>query len=151
MRLILPRELTARLKVHLRRAGRREIGGLMMAEQIEPGFFRLHDITVNEHSGSDYHFDRRILDHRAALSSFFSQTGNDFARFNYLGEWHSHPSFDLSPSRTDIDAMRQLVQEPSLGFAALMIVRLRYFLYLSVHAEFFKADGSHAQVTLQFE
>jgi hypothetical protein len=70
--------------------------------------------------------------HAAVLSSvipveqFFERTGRDYERFNYLGEWHSHPSFTTRPSRSDVRSMYRIVSEPSVGanFAALVIVRL---------------------------
>ena len=90
-----------------------------------------------------------MRDHQGALASFFARSGNDYARFNYLGEWHSHPSFDLAPSRTDIAAMSRLVEEPGMTFAVLMIVRLRMLRFLTVRAELFLADGSRCSVQVE--
>lgn len=47
MNLLLPREVRAQLKAELRRAGDREIGGFLMAEQLAPGEFRIVNITVD--------------------------------------------------------------------------------------------------------
>ena len=61
----------------------------------------------------------------------FCRTGNDFRRFNYLGEWHSHPSFSAHPSREDIATMTDLVENgEGITFAALMIVRLRFQFWM---------------------
>ena len=47
-------------------------------------------------------------------------------RFNYLGEWHSHPSFEPLPSDTDIRTMQSLVEDPDVGvnFLVLMVCRM---------------------------
>ena len=44
----------------------------------------------------------------------------------YIGEWHSHPSFDVKPSPQDVETMVKLVTDPAFrgSFATLMIVRL---------------------------
>ena len=47
-------------------------------------------------------------------------------RFNYLGEWHSHPNHLPLPSDTDRDSMREIVEgdENSPFFAVLIIFRM---------------------------
>ena len=69
----------------------------------------------------------------AAMRSSIEKNGNDFGRFNYLGEWHSHPSFPVSPSTTDIRTMQAMVEDVgNIDFSVLMIVRLRMFVMLQV-------------------
>lgn len=93
MRIVLPRKTAASFKKVLRRAGSREIGGVLMGEQLEPGHFRIVDFSVDEKIGSAADFVRSVEDHQAALEEFFLKTKRDFSRFNYLGEWHSHAEF----------------------------------------------------------
>lgn len=127
MHLALPNDVRLRMASDLRRGGSREIGGLIMAEQIDTeGSFRVVDFSVDAHSGSRAYFERRPEDHQAALEAFFERHGGDFTRFNYLGEWHSHPCFPAYPSLTDITTMHRLVNSnQGIDFAVLMIVRLR--------------------------
>lgn len=116
------------MKSLLKRAGKREIGGVMMAEQISEGHFRIVDFSVDEATGSVAHFVRSPEHHRLALSSFFDRTGSDYTRFNYLGEWHSHPSYPAMPSSQDIASMQDLVEgERGITFATLMIVKRTLF------------------------
>ena len=75
MNLLLPREVRARLKAELRRAGDREIGGLLMAEQLAPGEFRIVDISVDHKAGTVVHFRRRAQRHAEKLHEFFEETG----------------------------------------------------------------------------
>jgi proteasome lid subunit RPN8/RPN11 len=39
-----------------------------------------------------------------------SDTGHDFSRYNYLGEWHSHPRFGLYPSADDVSAKNTVME-----------------------------------------
>lgn len=99
---------------------------MLFAEQLAPAGFRVVDFSLSTQSGSDATFRRDPESHRQALDDFFCRTGNDFGRFNYLGEWHSHPSFSAHPSLDDIVTMTDLVENgDGIGFAVLMIVRLR--------------------------
>lgn len=140
MRLDFPHSLRHRLRSAVRRAGRNEIGGVLMAEQIKPGHFRLVDFTVDGQTGSAAHFVRSVEDHQAALTTFFAQTGSDFSRFNYLGEWHSHPNHMPVPSAEDIGSMESLVHgERDIPFAVLLIVRARWS-GLALSATLFERD-----------
>jgi hypothetical protein len=143
MNLLLPRDIRARLKAELRRAGEREVGGFLMAEQIEPGTFRVAEISVDHGAGTAVHFRRRIEEHREELQRFFAKTGHDFSRYNYLGEWHSHPRFALHPSADDVSVMEDLVRDPTIGFAVLMIVRLDWYCWLRVSAHVFSDDRGY--------
>ena len=64
-----------------------------MGEQTAPGQFRVVDLSIDEVSGERAHFVRDAEHHRGALQAFFERTGHAYERFNYLGEWHSHPGF----------------------------------------------------------
>lgn len=124
----LPESVSDRMKQALRRAGAREIGGILMGEEVESGRFRVVDFSLDEVSGSRAHFVRDAQHHLAALDEFFQRTGHNYIRFNYLGEWHSHPGFPPLPSATDIDSMEDLVAgERGIEFGVLLIVKLTFF------------------------
>jgi integrative and conjugative element protein (TIGR02256 family) len=104
-----------------------EIGGVLMGEQITPGHFRIVDFSVDTKSGDNSRFIRRPEHHREALDAFFAKTEADYSRFNYLGEWHSHPSYEARPSQQDVAEMRSLVEEEEgIPFSVLLIVRTRW-------------------------
>lgn len=152
MKIILPLEVVDRLRAELRRAGNREIGGVLVGEHLEGDTFRVADLSVQRSGGSASHFVRDVAHNRAFLDEFFARTGNDYARFNYLGEWHSHPSFAPVPSGPDVHTMRQIVEDPRVGvnFAVLVIVSLaKCSLQLSATA--FQANVSPVSVDVQLE
>ena len=93
MKILLAPPIVKRLRRELRRAGNREIGGLLMGEDLGNGDFRVVEISVQRSGGTEACFIRNPEDHQTELDTFFARTGNDYSRFNYLGEWHSHPSF----------------------------------------------------------
>jgi len=153
MRVRLPLDIARRLVSELRSAGRREIGGLLMGEHVEGEVFRIVDISVQRHGGNSVCFVRRPEDHAAALEAFFESTCRDFTRFNYLGEWHSHPSFHASPSRQDLRSMQEIVEDPDVGvnFAVLLIVRSRGRDSLEASTTAFRAGTAPITVELEAE
>lgn len=125
MKILLAPQIVQRLRGELRRAGRREIGGLLMGEDLGGESFRVVDISVQRSGGTHSCFIRNPKDHQKYLEDFFARTGQDYSRFNYLGEWHSHPSFAAVPSEPDIKTMQSIVDDPDVGatFLVLLIVK----------------------------
>jgi len=121
----VPRDVSKRLESALRSAGRREVGGVLMGEHVSEGVFRVKDLTV-QRRGTLASFVREVGVALTPLRRFFRETGHDYVRFNYLGEWHSHPSFTPEPSHRDSESMWRIVDDPAVGanFAVLLIVRL---------------------------
>jgi proteasome lid subunit RPN8/RPN11 len=140
MKLLLPLKIVQKLRLELR--GRRyEIGGILVGESVGSETFRLMDISVQHSGGSVAHFVRDPEDHKEFLADFFARTGNDFKRFNYIGEWHSHPAFEVVPSGEDIETMFDIIGDPSVGvnFAILIIARLGRRRRLQISATLFRA------------
>lgn len=97
-----------------------------MGEHVRDDVFRVVDISVQRTGGSQGHFVRDPVSHESQLRSFFNRTHGDFTRFNYLGEWHSHPMFAPVPSETDCRSMQSIIDNPGVGanFVVLLVVKL---------------------------
>lgn len=121
----LPPDALATIRMACERAGVQETGGMLFGEHIGPDTFRVVEATVHA-VGRFASFVRVITDGFARLDAFFRTTQHDYTRFNYLGEWHSHPSFAVQPSGTDIATMQGIVDDPRTRalFIILMIVKL---------------------------
>ena len=149
MQVEFPKSVAARLKKTLRQSGNREVGGVLMAEQIAPSTFRLLDFSLDADSGSPTNFIRNPEHHKKALTDFFAKTNGDFSRFNYIGEWHSHPRFPAIPSTVDRQSMFELVDtEKDISFAMLLIVRLRYWAFLECSATLFAKNNTMSSISL---
>jgi [CysO sulfur-carrier protein]-S-L-cysteine hydrolase len=141
--LILPRPVQDTIRAALLKAGRREIGGILMAEHVGPNVFEVKDLTVHRR-GTVFNFVRVLEDALSRLRAFFERAEHDYTRFNYIGEWHSHPSFVPSPSPRDDASMREIVEDPKVGanFVVLLIVKLEspHEMASSVHT--YLPDGT---------
>jgi [CysO sulfur-carrier protein]-S-L-cysteine hydrolase len=125
LKIRLPPEVRATMTRACRRAGIRETGGMLFGEHVAPGDFRVVEATVAG-TGTVAQFLRDLVGSLAHLEKFFRRTRHDYQRFNYLGEWHSHPSFALTPSHTDDSTMYDLVHDAATNarFAVSIIVKL---------------------------
>jgi proteasome lid subunit RPN8/RPN11 len=97
-----------------------------MGEHISEKAFLIKDFSMQRHGGTLFSFVRAARYLIEPMRRFFMKTGYNYTHFNYLGEWHSHPSFPPSPSVNDCDTMWSIVEDPEVGanFAVLVIVRL---------------------------
>lgn len=150
MRLRLPPEQANLLREALRSAGTREIGGQIFGEQLAPSDFLASEITFQRRPGTFARFVVDLIQAAREAVCFFDRTDHRYIKFNYIGEWHSHPSFDVSPSATDISTMRALVTDPDFkgNFAVLMIARLDRS-NMTIGAWIFDPAGNEQPVTLE--
>jgi hypothetical protein len=153
VKLLLPFEHQNRLMEALQKAGVREIGGVLMGEHVAPDTFRVKSLTIQDHGGAFASFVRFLEQIVRPLAAFFKSTNHEYRRFNYLGEWHSHPSFVLVPSRTDIASMQEIVDDPNVGatFAVLLIVKRTPAGRLEGALTVFPAGRSHYPGEIAFE
>jgi proteasome lid subunit RPN8/RPN11 len=123
---MVPLLIEQKLTAALRQAGRQEIGGILMGEHVAEGVYRIQDVTIQGQAGTFASFVRFAKEIVGPLHLFFRKTHYDYTRFNYLGEWHSHPSFLPRPSLCDSETMWELLQDAETGanFAVLLVVRL---------------------------
>lgn len=127
MRIDFPKEYVDLITQACRGSDINEIGGILFGEHIGSNHFKVADITVDE-QGLVASFKRSIKHVLGACKKFFGKTNHDYTRFNYLGEWHSHPRYAITPSSRDDQSMIEIVCDESVGanFVILMIVRLDY-------------------------
>jgi len=89
LNLILPPDISGKISAALEKAGKREVGGVLLAEHVGPDEFAVRDITVHRR-GAISSFVRVIEEALGRIAEFFQGVNHDYVRFNYLGEWHSH-------------------------------------------------------------
>ena len=150
MKIYLLNEIEKRLSLALEKAGSKEIGGVLMGEYIGEEEFRIVDLTIQTRRGTVASFVRLVADAAASLRRFFKRTGYNYRKFNYLGEWHSHPSFSPTPSSKDIQSMLEIVTDTDIGanFVILLIVRHKEVEEIEATATAFLPDSSYFECKL---
>lgn len=150
--VILNPHCVSKLRDALHVAGEIEIGGVLAAEQIAEGTFRVLDISVQMGvSASRFVRDPEI--HRKFIADFHERMEHQFERYNYIGEWHSHPNFSIMPSTEDFLEMQRLVEdaEQKSTFLALLVVRLNQNESISGTIHGFRPDMPIIRGSLLFE
>jgi [CysO sulfur-carrier protein]-S-L-cysteine hydrolase len=110
------------------KSGEKEIGGMLFAQHTDVNTFRILEITAaSENPGNIFNFLRELKYSLKCLQKFFERHQHKYTEYNYLGEWHSHPSFELIPSSTDDATMLEIIEDQKVGayFAVLLIVKIQ--------------------------
>jgi proteasome lid subunit RPN8/RPN11 len=151
VRITIPLEVQTSLRRALNKAGNRECGGVLMGEHVDFNHFAVRSITVQKH-GNTASFVRSLVDALKAIKDFFTANQNDYRRFNYLGEWHSHPLFSIRPSAQDHSTMIDLATDEKVGanFLVLLIFLLKAS-DLEGSAHTYLPDGSVHRSELDLE
>lgn len=87
-----------------------EAGGVLLGRYIlDTDDVVIDDITApcTDDECSRFSFKRSAPAHQAAIDEAWASTTG---RIHYLGEWHTHPESNPTPSRTDIDDWRRRVR-----------------------------------------
>lgn len=137
----------------LEKAGSREIGGVLFGEHVGESDFRIVEATEQRRRGRAVSFRRKGSDARRALNQYSKAHGHDHSRFNYLGEWHSHPGAPVAPSSVDIVTMENLVTHPKTvaNFLVLVIVRLSGQRRFEISANAFLKSGHVLACDIEIE
>ena len=127
----------------LKRARHREIGGILFGEHVGDADFRIVEATIQARGGNEVTFWRKAGKARRDFKSMSRRYGNDPERFNYLGEWHSHPHAPAVPSHVDEITMFQLLSDPetTVNFLILLINCLNEQSKLELSAVAYLASG----------
>lgn len=127
MKILLPANICHRFEKALERAGSCETGGVLMGEALEANTFRIVDFSLQYGGGTVASFIRAIETAIEPLQRFFTSTGRNYRKYNYLGEWHSHPTFKPEPSARDDATMQGIINDAEVGanFVVLMVIKLQ--------------------------
>ena len=150
MKIHLPIDIQKKLILALEKSGNREIGGVLMGEHVDEAEFRIVDLTIQQQFGGVAFFVRLVVDTVKPLKRFFKKTQHNYKKFNYLGEWHSHPSFSPMPSQKDTQSMIEIIADSDTGanFAVLLIVRLKNVQEIEATATVYFPDGNFFECQL---
>jgi len=101
-----------------------EIGGMLIGYQRDHNHFSISEATVADDIGQ-FRIASFIREPKKSIRVLVRRFKKQ--RHNYIGEWHSHPSFALYPSTNDMATMKGIIRDPDYGvnFALLIIAKLK--------------------------
>jgi hypothetical protein len=133
-------DVESKIEKALREYGDFESGGILIGKKVEDNSFEIIDISISDEDNkySIISFIRGVKKSDLLLRKHFKKKSG-----YYIGEWHSHPKFSLSPSHQDIATMVGILADDHYGvmFNILLITKLNnkkldyqgYFFHRNLH------------------
>ncbi len=153
MKLRVSNKTIEKWQILLNEAGDRETGGILFGEHTGESDFRIVEATVQSRGGSQAHFRRNATKARNEVKRLSAQFDHNHLKFNYLGEWHSHPNSIVLPSALDEATMTSILEDPDTdaNFLVLVIVRLDEEDNVEMSATAYLASGHVIQCEVETE
>lgn len=127
LRIILTKKVQQTILEACQESGAREIGGMLFAHHLSHNDFKVLEATIaGEYLGTFSRFVRGLASGLKRLAMFYEKHNFRYSKYNYLGDWHSHPNFALDPSVTDDKSMVDMLMDSKVGasFLVLLIVKI---------------------------
>jgi len=153
MKLKIDQKTLEDWKAALVKAKDKEVGGVLFGEHLGERDFQLIEFTQQRRRGDVVSFRRKGREAKRSLKRLSAAHGNDHTRFNYLGEWHSHPNAPAVPSQRDCLTMQNLLADPKTDahFLVLIILRINGSRNIEMSANAFLASGHILECAIEIE
>lgn len=125
MRIIVKKEIANKIKNAVKKAGVNEIKGACFAEKLDDDVFEIEDAYISPKIGS-YAFSNLIISFKYKMfeNKYFKKHNYEYEKHNYIGDWHSHPSFELIPSSFDKREVLDELSKSNAHFLIQLIVKI---------------------------
>lgn len=124
MKIIIPKLIAAKIYNQVIKYSPNETKGALFAKKISNELFEIDDIYIEKNVGS-FAFVTLINNkkYQKFQKTYHEKNNNDYVRHNYIGDWHSHPSFELNPSSFDIKEVKEDLKASNAKFLIQIIVK----------------------------
>ena len=125
MKIIIQNDVKTKLYEALTKAGINEIKGACFAYNSSPNVFEIEEVYISPVQGT-FAFSNLIINYKYKKfeRDYFKRHNYDYEKHNYIGDWHSHPSFDCIPSQYDIKEVLDELSKSNANFLIQLILKI---------------------------
>jgi [CysO sulfur-carrier protein]-S-L-cysteine hydrolase len=148
MTIILPKKISKILHKQIHRHSPNETKGALFAKQIDDDHYEIDEVYLERQIGS-IAFVRLYNNQRYKRfqKQYHAKHDDDFLHHNYIGDWHSHPSFECVPSSFDRMEVEMDLQQSNANFLIQVILKVEYNKLVG-DAFLYNKDASAQQIQL---
>lgn len=124
MKIIIREEIADRILNQVRKYSPNETKGALFAHKIDDNTFEIEDVYFEKRIGSFVFVSlENSLRYKKFQKEYDRKHHYDYRNHNYIGDWHSHPSFALFPSGYDSNEVVDELKESNANFLIQIIVQ----------------------------
>lgn len=124
MKIIVPKEIANKILSTILEAGSIETKGALFARYVSLDCYEIEDVYISKVKGTNF-FSNLIINHsyRKFEKQYYKRVKYDYKNHNYIGDWHSHPLFECSPSSYDISEAFDELNNSNANFLIQLILK----------------------------
>jgi len=125
LEIIIPAKITSLIKKHIDKYSPLETKGALFAEHLGDNIFKIDSVYLEPKPGTTTYVKlvvNRV--YQAFQNSFHKKHQYHFSKFNYIGDWHSHPLFECIPSSFDVEEVQKDLKNSNANFLVQLILKV---------------------------
>ncbi len=125
MEIIIPKEITLRLIKQISKYSPLETKGALFAEDLGNDTFKIDEVYLEPKPGTTT-FVKLYINHEYVTfqKNYHKLRNNNFSKYNYIGDWHSHPLFECYPSSYDVSEVEKDMKQSNAIFLVQLILKV---------------------------
>lgn len=125
MKIIIPKKITTKIYNQVVKHSPNETKGALFAEKLDNTTFKIDDVYFESKVGN-IAFVELINNnkYKKYQKNYHKQNNYDYTNHNYIGDWHSHPMFELFPSNFDQQEVIRDLEKSNAKFLIQIIVKV---------------------------
>ena len=131
MKIIIKKEVANKIKEKILDDMPNESKGACFAYHKDEEVFEIIDTYISKYKGTKF-FANLIVNrkYKKFEKLFYKSKGHDYKHYNYIGDWHSHPSFECVPSIFDKKEIDDELNHSNAYFLIQIILKVKEGLLL---------------------
>lgn len=126
MKIIIPKNFSNKIFERIKETAPNETKGALFAQKINDNLYVVDDVYFEKKVGSFAFvelYNNKI--YQQFQRKYHEKHNNDFKNHNYIGDWHSHPSFECYPSGFDQLEVQADLQQSNARFLIQTILKIK--------------------------
>ena len=125
MEIIIPKKISLKLKKQISKYSPLETKGALFAEDLGNDTFRIDEVYLEPKPGTTTFVKLFINQEYVSFQkNYHKLRKNNFSKFNFIGDWHSHPLFECFPSSYDIREVEEDIKKSNAIFLVQLILKV---------------------------
>lgn len=124
MKIIMPKTISKKIYQRIKETSPNETKGALFAKKINDDLYEIDAVYFEKIIGT-YAFVKLYNNeaYKKFQEKYHAKHLNDYETHNYIGDWHSHPSFECYPSSYDRLEVESDLQKSNAKFLIQMILK----------------------------
>lgn len=125
MKIIVQKTVTNKIIAALIKARKKETKGACFAYRSSNDCYYIEDIFISREKGTFFFSNLKAnFQYRRFEKKYHKKHKFDYLNHNYVGDWHSHPSFECVPSNYDKREVEDELAHSNANFLIQLIVKM---------------------------